>query len=260
MLLRNISQLKNERRNESKLLYNVTQTNTMQRSTLLRHLSSLVDLVPNPSISAISVAKEKTSQMNKMITIRALMASNAHLGHNVGLMNQYMVPYIYGHRNGIHIINLEHTLVALKRACAVAREIARNNGNIVFVAQNLQLHRIVAAAAMDAGVFFVTNWQGGTLTNASSVLRRSIKSEGQEQYNEQHHKPDLLVILDLPKSLWAAREAAQTLVPVIAICDTDCNPRSVAYPIPANDDSKSSVSLIANTIAQAVKEGKEMRQ
>jgi small subunit ribosomal protein S2 len=229
----------------------------MQRS-ILRRLSSLVDLVPKPEFSPASIQKDQMTQMNKMVTIRALMAANAHLGHNIGRMNQYMVPYIYGHRNEIHIINLEHTLVALRRACGVAREIARNNGNIVFVAQNSQFHQIVAAAAKDAGAFFVTNWQGGTLTNASSVLRRSIKFEGQEQYDEELHKPDLLVILDLPKSLWAAREAAQILVPVIAICDTDCNPRAVAYPIPANDDSKSSVSLIANTIAQAIKEGKEM--
>lgn len=224
-----------------------------------------------------------------------------------------MLPYIYGSRGGIHIINLEHTIVALRRAVGVAREVARQGGNVVFVGSRLGLHKLTVAAVRQAnwnsnggagtsmedahersstsggggGAFFVTRWIPGTITNRTRILRRSVNFdpdkvtqdltpttssdtsfllEQQQQQQPLQKKqpyvevPDLLIILDMRNNSIAIAEARQQGVPVIAICDTDCDPRDVAYPIPANDDSIKGVELVAGLLGLAVRRGREDRK
>ncbi|KND05099.1 ribosomal protein S2 [Spizellomyces punctatus DAOM BR117] len=215
------------------------------------------------------------------LTIRTLMAANLHLGHARESWNEHMLPYIYGERQGIHIINLEHTLVMLRRAINVTREIALRGGNIVFIGTRPSIHRITVEAAKRADGYFVTSWIGGTITNKERVLRRSVgydpdkvaqilmpdgeESKAKEQRKPRNpqpyvHTPDLLIVLDYPNNTWAVREANQANIPVIAICDTDCNPRNVQYPIPANDDALTGVELIAGALSLASREGRDMRK
>ncbi|KAI8852824.1 ribosomal protein S2, flavodoxin-like domain-containing protein [Chytridium lagenaria] len=177
------------------------------------------------------------------------MAANLHLGHDPKSWNKNMLPFIYGERGGIHIINLEHTIVQLRRALNVIREVAFRGGNIVFLGSKPSLHKITVAAAERAKGYFVTKWIGGTITNRD----RTISQQNARQ--PKVHIPDLLVVLDMPNNLTAIREANQMNIPVIAICDTDCNPRLVSYPIAANDDSTVGVELISGVLSLAAREG-----
>ncbi|KAJ3213081.1 37S ribosomal protein, mitochondrial [Dinochytrium kinnereticum] len=226
------------------------------------------------------------TQIRPAINLRTLMAANLHLGHDPKNWNKNMLPFIYGERGGIHIINLEHTIVQLRRSLNLIREVAFRGGNIVFVGSKPSLHKITVAAAERANGYFVTKWIGGTITNRDRVLRRSTgydpdkiaqamavvssstsdapanaDEELQKTLSLQSarqpkvHTPDLLVVLDMPNNLTAIREANMLNIPVISICDTNCNPRLVSYPIAANDDSIVGVELIAGVLSLAAREG-----
>ncbi|KAI9104789.1 ribosomal protein S2, flavodoxin-like domain-containing protein [Phlyctochytrium arcticum] len=184
------------------------------------------------------------------------MAANLHLGHSPEVWNRNMLSYIYGERQGIHIINLEHTLVMLRRAINVTREVALRGGNIVFVGTRLFMHRITVEAAKKGDAYFVTKWVAGSITNKERVLRRSVGFDPDKPYV---HLPDLLIVLDYANNASAVREANQMNIPVIAICDTDTDPQRVQYPIPANDDSAAGIELIAGALSLASKEGSRMR-
>jgi small subunit ribosomal protein S2 len=191
-----------------------------------------------------------------------------------------MLPFLYGHRDGIHIINLEHTLVYLRRAARVTYEVARQGGNIVFVGTKPSLHKLVVDVAQDSHAYFIIHWLGGLMTNKERVLRRSVgydpdkvsqslssqsltqlQEEDQEEIKKMLdkqpfvHTPDLLILLDYPNTTWAVHEANFSKVPVIALCDTDCDPARVQYPIPGNDDSMTGVELIARVLGRASKDG-----
>ncbi|TPX62803.1 hypothetical protein PhCBS80983_g00027 [Powellomyces hirtus] len=261
-------------------------------------ISPTTDLSPLSSTSSggTNIARFPHN-VRTAITIRTLMAANLHLGHARQTWNQNMLPYIYGERQGIHIINLEHTLVMLRRAINVTREVALRGGNIVFVGTRPAIHRITVEAAKRADAYFVTSWVGGTITNKERVLRRSVgydpdkvaqalvpqdepsaarngREVKQEALSDVEsdsnfarrknlqpyvHTPDLLVVLDYANNGWAVREANQANIPIIAICDTDCNPRRVQYPIPANDDSLTGIELIAGALSLASREGRDRR-
>ncbi|KAJ3011035.1 37S ribosomal protein, mitochondrial [Thoreauomyces humboldtii] len=262
---------------------------------------STTDLSPMNNASGVQFPHN----VRNALTIRTLMAANLHLGHNRRVWNQNMLPYIYGERQGIHIINLEHTLVMLRRAINVTREVALRGGNILFVGTRTSLHRIVVEAAKRADAYYVNSWVGGTITNKERVLRRSVgydpdkvaqtlvphdsdnatpsprakgrrinkqdvsASEPSSSNNNDRrprnpqpyvHTPDLLIVLDYANNAWAVREANQANIPVIALCDTDCNPRRVQYPIPANDDSLTGVELVAGALSLASREGRDLRR
>ncbi|KAI9206584.1 ribosomal protein S2, flavodoxin-like domain-containing protein [Polychytrium aggregatum] len=246
--------------------------------------------VPSPMADFYAHAEQSHNNATGELSIKTLMAANVHLGHSVSSWNRDMLPYIYGERNGIHIINLEHTLSHLRRAVNVTREVARNGGKIVFVGTRPSIHRLTVDAALKGHAYFMVEWVGGTITNKERVLKRSVgfdpdkmgqvQSEGAGRGRRAKKnvevpesdaglvsvqqpdvsKPDLLVLLDLPNNIWAAREANQHHIPVIAICDTDCSPKLVTYPIPGNDDAKTSVKLIAGVLSLAAKEGHDLRQ
>ncbi|KAJ3248216.1 37S ribosomal protein, mitochondrial [Chytriomyces hyalinus] len=191
-----------------------------------------------------------------------------------------MLPFVHGTRGGVSLINLDHSLTALRRAIGVAKTVASNASSpagIVFVGTRPALHALVSDAAIACGAAFVTNWVGGTLTNRERVLRRSVgydpdrvaqillandpESESTKPLASQPYVklPDLIVLLDMKNTVHAVREANLLNIPIIAICDSDCDPCLVQYPIPANDDSLSSVGLIAGLLAKSIQEGSAIK-
>ncbi|KAI8610763.1 ribosomal protein S2, flavodoxin-like domain-containing protein, partial [Chytriomyces sp. MP71] len=194
-------------------------------------------------------------------TTRALLAANAHVGHSAHAQHSSMLKYVFGVRGGVSVLNLDHTLVALRRAAALARAIAASpsaansatssTNTILFVGTRPALHALVVDAALASGAAFLTKWVGGTLTNAPRVLRRSTASS----YSKRPRVPSLVILLDLKNNMHAVRECNQLNIPIIAICDSDCDASAVQYPIPANDDSLSSVGFIAGILANAIREG-----
>lgn len=180
--------------------------------------------------------------------LKLMLDCGMHYGHLTRRVHPLMHPFIIGRHSGIHIINLEKTLPMLRQACAAVRELASRSGKIIWVGTKPIAQRIVYECAMACEQYYVNvRWLGGTISNREHLLgTRSIL-------------PDMLIILDYPGAKNAIKEAQQAAIPVIAICDTDCDPRPITYPIPANDDSQASVELVGRCLAHAAWEGKQAR-
>lgn len=191
-----------------------------------------------------------------------------------------MLQHVFGKRDNINIINLDHTLSALRRAINVVRGVAHDDGNILFVGTRLQSQRLAIKSALNSDCFYVTKWIGGMITNKDRVLARlgqtdqnkiseinalTVKEDltGEAEILQKDsgiELPDLIILLDYKSNLWAIREANLKKIPIIALIDTDCDPRLVQYPIPGNDDAVSSVELFAGLMSLAAKEGREMKR
>jgi small subunit ribosomal protein S2 len=181
-------------------------------------------------------------------TIRQMMACSVHLGHATSRWHPKMAPFIFGERAGIHIINLESSLIALRQACNVVTDIASKSGTIVFVGTGDSIQRLTYECAQDCHQHYVNiRWIGGSITNKNQVLRNDKLAA------------DLLIILDPINNKKAVLEAQMGNIPTIAICDTNFDPSLVTYPIPGNDDAFSSVELIARTLSLAASEGRQVR-
>lgn len=219
-------------------------------------------------------------------TIRDLMDVGAHFGHRTMRWNPKMQPYIHGTANNIHIIDLQKTAPMLHNAMKKAREVASNNGRILFVATKRQATNIVAEAAEKCGQYYVNHrWMGGTLTNWNTVSQ-SLKTLAQmeEQLADEESnlvkkerlsiqrkvdklnkalggirsmggKPDLIFVIDTNREKIAIQEAKKLGVPVAAIVDTNCNPDDIDIVIPGNDDSIKSIRMFANLMADAIISG-----
>lgn len=188
------------------------------------------------------------------LTINTLVGAGVHYGHALGRMHPQMGPYIAGSHSGIHILNLDKTLPMLKQACMAVRDIAMRGGRIVFVGTRPLAQRLTYECAMAAEQFYVNmRWLGGTITNREQVL-------GGGGRRAAAPLPDLLVLLDYPSGRAAVKEAREANIPVVAICDTDCDPTPITYPIPGNDDGLASIELIGRTLAQAAFDGKSLKQ
>lgn len=182
-------------------------------------------------------------------SLEQMLLCGMHLGHATFKWSPKMAPFIYGERAGIHIIDLEKTFLCLRQACHVVMDIAAKGGTVLFVGTEEKIQRLTYECAEDAGQFYVNlRWIGGTITNRSQVLRNDKIS------------PDIMIVLDPKKNMKAITEAKFSNIPVIAICDTDCDPTDITYPIPANDDSFASIELVAKTLSRAAKEGRERSQ
>ncbi|MEW6749530.1 MAG: 30S ribosomal protein S2 [Candidatus Latescibacterota bacterium] len=221
-------------------------------------------------------------------TIRDLLEAGTHFGHQTRRWNPAMRPYIFTERNGIHIIDLQKTVGKIRQACDAVRQAARSGRAILFVATKKQAGEIVRAEAERCGQYYVTErWLGGMLTNWDTI-RHSIRHLdyldriSQDGTYEKLKKKEVLVlekereklkrtltgirqmgglpglvyIVDIRKEHIAVREAAKLEVPAVAIVDTNCDPESVTYPIPGNDDAIRSISLITRLIADAALEGR----
>ena len=227
------------------------------------------------------------------VTLKELLESGAHFGHQTRRWNPKMGPYIYGARGGVHIIDLTKTLPALEAACKYVEDLTAGGGQIMFVGTKRQASAIVAKAAQDAGMPYVTErWLGGMLTNwrtIQSQVKRLIKLEEQVESGEvaaQFNKkeaagvgaeiaklehvfsgiktmervPDALFVIDVPKELIAVYEARKLGIPVVGIADSNTDPDLLAYAIPANDDAIRAITVITGAIAAAAKAGASKHQ
>jgi len=221
-------------------------------------------------------------------TMRQMLEAGVHFGHQTRYWNPKMAPYIFGHRNKIHIINLEKTLQLYLDALKFVRQLASNKGTILFVGSKRQAREIVREEAMRCAMPFVDHrWLGGMLTNFKTVkgsikrlrdmelmtqdgtFERLPKKEAlvlqreldklQRSFGgikELNNLPDAIFVIDVGYQKGAISEAAKLGVPVVGVVDTNHSPDNVAYVIPGNDDSSRAIRLYARGIADAVLEGR----
>ncbi|TCT10049.1 30S ribosomal protein S2 [Paralcaligenes ureilyticus] len=224
-----------------------------------------------------------------MSLMREMLEAGVHFGHQTRYWNPKMAPYIFGHRNKIHIINLEQTVVKFQEATKFARQIAARGGSILFVGTKRAARELIAAEAARCRMPFVdSRWLGGMMTNfktvKSSVKRlkemevaladgateRMSKKEGLMFDREltklnkaiggikdMNTLPDALFIIDVGYHKIAVAEARTLGIPVVAVVDTNHSPDGIDYIIPGNDDSTKAIALYARGIADAVLEGRE---
>jgi len=221
------------------------------------------------------------------VTMREMLEAGVHFGHQTRFWNPKMAPFIYGHRNKIHIINLEKSLPAFQEALKFARQLSAKRGNILFVGTKRQAREIVAMEAQRAGMPFVEQrWLGGMLTNFKTVKgslkklkdMQAAKDSGAElkikkealMFDRDIAKlekniggiqdmaalPDALFVIDVGYHKIAVAEAKKLGIPVIAVVDTNHSPIGIDYVIPGNDDSSKAVALYARAMADAVLEGR----
>lgn len=175
------------------------------------------------------------------LTLSALLAAGAHLGHSTSLLNPNFIPYAYGARGGITIIDLDHTVPMLKRATNLVRAVAQRGGSVVFVGtrKNFRAAAQKAAERMGPQGFHVGDrWLPGTLTNRLELFGHSVVQTTKIE-------PDLVIFLNPIENTNAIRECAVHHIPTIGIIDSNVDPRIVMYAIPANDESQRTVELIA---------------
>ncbi len=222
------------------------------------------------------------------ITMKALLEAGVHFGHQTRRWNPKMAKYIFGVRNKIHIIDLQKTLKELKKNYKVVRDYVSEGREVIFVGTKKQAQQPVKEEALRCGAYFVSErWLGGTLTNFET-LKKSIgryreiekmKEEGvfkllskkeQSQIEKENTRleksleglknmsklPGLMFIVDPHEESTAVSEARKLGIPIVAICDTNCDPDLVDHPIPGNDDAIRAVKLFCSIVADAVLEGK----
>ena len=222
------------------------------------------------------------------VSMREMLEAGVHFGHQTRFWNPKMAPYIFGHRNKIHIVNLEKTLPMFEDACKYARQMAARRGTILFVGTKRQAGELVAAEAARCGMPFVNErWLGGMLTNFKTVKGsikklKDMKSQVEEGALEHMTKkeqlmfqreldkleksiggiqdmaalPDAMFIIDVGYHKIAVAEAKMLGIPLIGVVDTNHSPVGIDHVIPGNDDSGKAVALYARGIADAVLEGR----
>lgn len=208
------------------------------------------------------------------ITLPMLLANQTHLGHATSLWNPANSSYIFGIRDGIHIISLDITYAYLKRAAKVVQEIARRGGLILFIGTRKGMEdAIVNSAKLAGGYHIFHRWVPGALTNGQQILGKcDVKvvdandrelprySELLSMGNHTVMRPDLVICMNPIENQVCLHECGIFNVPTIGVIDTDANPTWVTYPIPANDDSFRSIALIGGVLGNAAKEGQRLRK
>ena len=221
------------------------------------------------------------------VSMREMLEAGVHFGHQTRFWNPKMAPYIFGHRNKIHIINLEKSLPLFQEAQKFAKQLAANRGTILMVGTKRQAREILATEAQRAGVPFVDQrWLGGMLTNFKTVktsIKRLKDMKAQQEaglenlskkeqltFSREIEKlekdiggiqdmaalPDAIFIIDVGFHKIAVAEAKKLGIPLIGVVDTNHSPEGIDYVIPGNDDSAKAVTLYARGIADAIIEGR----
>jgi small subunit ribosomal protein S2 len=205
------------------------------------------------------------------VTLELLLASQSHMGHATSLWNPRNSRYIFGIRDGIHIISLDVTAAYLRRAAKVVEEVARRGGLILFVGTRVGQQRAVVKAAENAkGCHIFERWIPGSLTNGQQLLKRCdmkvVDALDQEipeykPYLQERGvlKPDLVVCLNPLENEVLLHECGIHNIPTIGVIDTDADPTRVTYPIPANDDSMRCIHVIAGVLGKAGQQGQQKR-
>ena len=221
-------------------------------------------------------------------SMREMLEAGVHFGHQTRYWNPKMAPFIFGHRNKIHIINLEKTLALYQDAVKFVRQLAANKGNILFVGTKRQAREILREEALRCSMPFVDHrWLGGMLTNFKTVKQSIKRLKEMEQmaqdgsFDNMVKKealglqrelaklqrslggikdlsglPDALFIIDVGYQKGAVAEATKLGIPVVGVVDTNHSPEGISYVIPGNDDSSRAIRLYARGVADAVLEGR----
>jgi small subunit ribosomal protein S2 len=234
----------------------------------------------------------RLSDPTNPLSVRDLFEAGVHFGHQTKRWNPKMRPYLYGARNGIHIIDLDQSAQLLKRAFQFVMDAVSRGGHIIFVGTKRQAQDIVKDEATRAGQYYVINrWLGGTLTNFRTIkgglerlktLERmaedgtyeNISKKEISQLEKERSRfekyiggvkgmgslPQAVFIIDPAQESIAVLEAKKLRIPIIAVTDSNCDPSSVDYPIPGNDDAIRSIRLITGAIADACLHGAARRK
>ena len=230
--------------------------------------------------------------MAAVISMKALLESGVHFGHRTNKWDPRMKPFIFTERNGIHIIDLQQTVKSLNAAYNLVRDTVTNGGSVMFIGTKRQAQETIRDEAVRCGMpYVVERWMGGMITNWSTIYNRILELERLEKLRDsgeilrltkkeglliqrditrldsrlsglrQMKKlPELVFIIDVMREATAVHEANIKEIPVIALVDTNCDPTSVDYIIPSNDDAIRAIKLLVAKIADAVIEGKAARK
>ncbi len=222
-------------------------------------------------------------------TMKQLLEAGVHFGHQTRRWNPKMAPYIFGARNGIHIVDLQKTLRMANEAYSFMRELAAAGGQVLFVGTKRQAREAIKEEALRAGQYFVNHrWLGGTLTNFQTIQQSVRKMKDLQRQKEEGvfelltkkealqkqreldklerslggvkdmlNLPDCLFVMDVRKEELAVKEAKKLGIPVVAVVDTNCDPSDIDYIIPGNDDAIRAVRLFCNKSADAIIDGAE---
>jgi len=236
-------------------------------------------------------AKHKEFKM-AIVSMKALLESGVHFGHRTHKWNPAMKPYIFTERNGIHIIDLQKTVKALDLGYNLVRDTVADGGTVLFVGTKRQAQDTIRDEAERVEMPYVTNrWLGGMLTNWRTIRERVNELDRLERMRDQGEftritkkealilqrkmdrldyflggirkmtgLPNMVFVVDVYREATAIHEANLLQIPVIAMVDTNCNPRTIDYVIPSNDDAIRSIKLLVGKMADAVMEGKAMRK
>ncbi len=236
--------------------------------------------------------QENSQTMPQSVTMKQLLETGVHFGHRTTKWNPKMKPFIFTERNGIHIIDLQQTIVNLNEYYEMVREIAQGGGTVLFVGTKRQAQEAVASEAERCGMPYINHrWLGGTLTNWRTIRDRidTLKKLEKRRDNgdfellskkealilnrkieklqlrlggirNMRKLPEILVIVDTRREATAVKEANTLKIPVLALADTNSNPDEIDYIIPANDDAVRAIKLLVGALADAVAEGRAMRK
>jgi small subunit ribosomal protein S2 len=226
------------------------------------------------------------SMVMPTFTMRQLLEAGVHFGHTTRRWNPKMGPYIFGERNGVHIIDLEQTVPMLHRGLEAVRDVVAGGGRVLFVGTKRQAGEVIAEAAKRCGQYYVNHrWLGGMLTNwktiSNSIKRlkeldarladETVGLTKKELLGLQRERlkldrslggikemaglPDILFVIDTNKEAIAIHEASKLNIPVIAIIDSNSNPDGITHPVPGNDDAQRAIHLYCDLISSAVLDG-----
>ena len=222
------------------------------------------------------------------VTMKQLLEAGVHFGHQTSRWNPKMRPYIFGARNGIHIIDLQQTVNLFREACDFIREVSGRGGTVLFVGTKKQAQEAIKSEADRAKQFHVNNrWLGGTLTNFQTIKKsidrmrrleetladpttaamykkkeRLVMQRELDKLNinlagirEMKRPPDVLFVIDPDREQIAVAEANRLKIPVVAVVDSNCDPDRIAYCVPGNDDAIRAIRLFCGAIADSILEG-----
>ena len=221
-----------------------------------------------------------------------LLEAGVHFGHQTQRWNPKMKQYIFGAKNGIYVIDLRKTVDLLDNACTAVRDAAARGRNILFVGTKKQATDVIKEEAQRAGLYYINRrWLGGMLTNFETIRSRVNKLRELEEFVESGHieklpkkevaqisrqlaklskslggikemrgLPDLIFVVDQQKELIAIQEANKLNIPVVCLADTNADPDGIDYIVPGNDDAIRSIKLVCAKLADAVLEGKQLRE
>ena len=219
-------------------------------------------------------------------TMKELLEAGIHFGHQLNRWNPKMEPYLFGERNGIHIIDLQQTYPLINSALKVIRDIAAGGGRVLFVGTKRQAQKIISESAVNSGQYYMTHrWLGGTLTNWKTTSKSIVRLKSYDEIlnkedsgltkkelvgiQRQRDKleaslggikdmgglPDALFVIDTNKEHIAIKEANVLKIPVIAVIDSNSNPDGVDFPIPGNDDATRAIAMYCRLVSESILDG-----